>query len=757
MTTSTLTADHGQGGEHTAPPQQDAAVEKTTTFIVPDMHCGGCLRTIETSVAALAPVQLARANLSMKSLSVTWHPDEKGDGTPKEDAVLQALQAQGYTAHCEGSLSQIQAHEAAHMKKLIRATALAGFAAANIMLLSVSVWSGAQGATRDLFHWLSALLATPAIAYAGQPFFRPAMRALSARRLNMDVPISLAVLLAYGMSVWETINHGEHAYFDAAVMLLFFLLIGRTLDQAMRARARGAITRLSRLGARHAVRLNAAGEQQRVPVDAIAPGDQLLIRAGDRVPVDGEVVEGTSDLDVSLVTGESAPELARAGTYIRAGVLNLTGALTLRAGARAQQSFLADIVRLMRAAEVSRSGYRRLADRAAAIYAPAVHGIALLTFLAWITATGDWRVSLTTAIAVLIITCPCALGLAVPIVQVVTTGRLFERGIMIKDGAALERLSEVDTVLFDKTGTLTEGKPQIVTAQYHDDRGAAFAVAMAAQSRHPLAQAIAQAARTNDGKVSDNVDNVITVHEATDVAGCGIQGIIDGRTVRLGAPSWCSPHDMAAHTVDVTDWRDNEGVSPDNEGVSLVALSIDGNCAALFRLRDCLREDAATAIEALRRRHLHIGILSGDRAGAARLVGRQLGIDDVAAPLLPGEKVAHLEELHAAGHKTLMVGDGLNDAPSLRAAHVSMAPACAADIGRVAADMIFMHNNPGAIAYARVMAERMKRRIMQNFALAIAYNVIAVPIAVSGLATPLVAAIAMSSSSLLVTANALRR
>ncbi|HEY2875795.1 MAG TPA: heavy metal translocating P-type ATPase, partial [Reyranella sp.] len=423
---------------------------RQTDLSVPDMSCGGCLHKIESSLSQLKSVTRARANLSTRRVSVFW----RGEAPPP---LIPTLRAIGYPAH----LFDAAAGDDPVLSLLIRALAVAGFAASNIMMLSVGVWSGAGDEMRDLFHWISAGIALPALAYSGQVFFRSAWRALSHGQTNMDVPISIGVLLAFGMSLYETIQHGPHAYFDAAVSLLFFLLIGRTLDHVMRNRSRQAVSGLARLAPRGALAVQDDGTRAYLPVGEIAPGMTLLLAAGERVPVDARVVKGSSDLDVSLVSGESAPRPAIAGLALQAGVLNLTGPLTIVATAAAKDSFLAEMVGMMEAAEAGRSRYRRIADRAARLYAPVVHATAFLTFVGWMTASGDAHRAITIAIAVLIITCPCALGLAVPMVHVVAARRLYEAGIMIKDGGALERLATVDTAVFDKTGTLTSGQPRL--------------------------------------------------------------------------------------------------------------------------------------------------------------------------------------------------------------------------------------------------------------------------------------------------------
>lgn len=694
-----------------------------TDLSVPTVHCAACIQTIETAIGKLDRVEGARVNLSTKRVSVRW----RGDEVPPFVATLGRL---GYGAH----LFDPEADgKDTPFSELIRAVAVAGFAAGNIMLLSVSVWSGAQGATRDLFHWVSALIAIPALAFAGGIYFRSAWNALRHGRMNMDVPIAVGVSLAYAMSLYETINHGDHAYFDASVSLLFFLLIGRTLDHVMRERARTAVNGLARLAARSTMVLREDGSRDYLPVGEIEPGMQLLIAAGERVPVDGRIIGGASDLDCSLVSGESTPRNVAPGEPVQAGVLNLTGSLTVEATAAAKDSFLAEMVRLMEAAEGGRAHYRRIADRVSALYAPVVHLTAFVTFLGWMAATGDWHGAITIAIAVLIITCPCALGLAVPIVQVVAARRLFESGVMVKDGSAMERLAGIDTALFDKTGTLTLGLPRLINAPSIDPTMLAMAADMAAHSRHPFSKAITgHAAFAGQPKLAS-----VSEHP-----GFGIEATAQGSTWRLGRRGWA-------------EWKtrtDGEG----KHGYGGTVLAKDGTIVASFVFEDALRADARAALELLNSAGVSVEMLSGDTEAACGEVAEALGIERFVPALLPSGKVEQIEALTRTGHKVLMVGDGLNDTPALGAAHVSIAPATAADIGRNAADFVFLRESLLAVPLAVDVSRKAGRLIRQNIAIAIAYNAVAVPIAILGHVTPLIAAVAMSASSLLVIGNALR-
>ena len=701
---------------------------------VPDVHCGQCISTIERGLNGLEGIVSARVNLSLRRVTVVLDSAERSP-----DFVLARLDSLAFPATPVdlGDLGNVA--EKRKTEELLKALAVAGFAAGNIMLLSVSVWSGAAGASRDLFHLISGLIAIPVVAYSGRVFFASALQALSVRRLNMDVPISLAVILALLMSVYESLTGGEEAYFDAAVTLLFFLLIGRYLDQLMRDHARSAVLGLSKMTARGGTVVEPDGTLSYKPVDEIEPGMLLRIAAGERIPADGRVVKGASDLDRSLVTGESVPVAVTANSDVEAGTLNLTGAIDIAVTRKAEQSFIAEVMQMMEAAENGRGRYVRVADRMARIYAPAVHLLALFAFIGWMIATGgNWHASLYTAISVLIVTCPCALGLAVPVVHVIGAARLFGQGILMKDGSALERLAEADFAVFDKTGTLTTGTPRVAASGIVDE-DASVARALAQHSIHPASRAIAAYfADSGEAEIAD----------VREEPGYGIEGSFrtpDGemRRARLGRYDWvrrisaCAAADSAASG-------------------SGLAFAVEGGAASGFVLSEALREDAAEAVEALRDQHMDAEILSGDSEAAVREIGRRTGISAQRAGVTPAYKIARIQALHADGWRVMMVGDGLNDAPALAAGHVSMAPSSASDIGRMAADFVFTRESMMSVPYARAVAVKAGNLVRQNFGLAIIYNCIAVPLAVAGFVTPLVAALAMSGSSIVVVANSMR-
>jgi P-type Cu2+ transporter len=692
----------------------------------PAIHCGNCISTIESQIRKLSGVGTVRANLSFKRVSLTF------DGSRQSlEGIVCKLTELGFPP--QSLLAEANSGADPELKSLIRALAVSGFAATNIMLLSVSIWNGAEGATKDLFHFVSALIAIPAVAYGGLPFFRSAVAALRHHRMNMDVPISLGVLLATGMSMYESFIGGGHAYFDAATSLLFFLLIGRTLDHMMRSKARAAADSLLRIAAKGGFVVSDAGELTYMALDALKPGMRIRIAAGERFPVDGKVVEGESDVDRALVTGESEALRITPGADVEAGTLNLTGPIDICASRAAKDSFLAEVTQMMSSAESGRTGYVRVADRMAKIYAPAVHVLAFASFVGWMLWTkGDWHQSLTVAIAVLIITCPCALGLAVPVAHVVSAGRLFKAGILMKDGSALERLAAITDAVFDKTGTLTTGEPAVRATTIPSGPTAALAKALAHRSSHPAARALARYLPELP------LGDVLDVHE---VAGHGVEARYHDKRVRLGRPNW------------VAEISSQEASGANTPGS---AFALEGRPLYLSCFNETLRPDAGWMVSALRGQGISCRIISGDHEAPVAAVSSSLNMDGFQASMLPRDKLEYLKGQAATGCKVLMVGDGLNDAPALVAAHVSMAPSSASDVGRTAADFVFTRSSLSAVVYAYDMAVATHRIVKQNFGLAIIYNLLAVPLAVSGQLNPLLAAIAMSTSSIIVVGNSLR-
>lgn len=549
----------------------------------------------------------------------------------------------------------------------------------------------------------------------------------------MDVPVSAGVLLSFGLSVYDAVTGADHAYFEASTSLLFVLLGGRVLDQMMRRKAKSAVSALARMMPRGANMLDDSGRIEYVPMEMIRPSVRLLVAVGDRIPTDGIVSVGKSEIDGSLVSGESSWRYVSTGSEVRAGEINQGQPFTMTASVAPEDSVLSEMTRMLAAAEDGRASYRRLADRAASLYAPIVHSFALLAFAGWFHFSGDLHMAITIAVAVLVVTCPCALGIAVPMVQVVLARRLFEQGVIGTDGSAYERIAEIDTVVLDKTGTLTTGEPSLLEVDPLSAPWLGLAASIAGWSSHPYSKAIC----TADSR-TEQVGDAFVLEDVREVAGYGVEARSGQHVYRLGRPGW------AMHQT-----------GGDGE-TSSVTLSRDGSALAHFRFGETLRPGAAEMVRELSQRGLAIRILSGDNPAAVSRISELLGVKVFSAGLLPGDKVNAISELQSSGHKVLMIGDGINDAPALRASYASMAPSSASDIGRSAADFVFVGGDLAVVAETLDAVHKASRLVKQNFMLAAVYNAVSLPLALAGFVTPLIATIAMSTSSIMVIANALR-
>lgn len=707
--------------------KSDRAGDHTLSLMVDGITCAACIRKIETSLRGLTGVYYVRLNFSTRRLNVSWRGD-----TGLAETIIDTLTALSYKATPFDPETMARRDEKEN-SFLLLCLGVAGFAAGNIMLLSFSLWTtdiqtmGVE--VRDFLHWVSALIAIPAIAFSGRPFFLSALKALKAGRTNMDVPISVGLILTTGMSLFELAHHGEHAYFDSAVMLMFFLLVGRYLDHIARSKARQAATDLMGMMAGTATVLE-NGQPRSLLIRDIQPGMMILATAGEYIAVDGQIIEGRTDLDASLVTGESLPVAAGPGDMVMSGTVNLTGPVIIHALRNSEESQVGHMIGLMEKAEASQARYIRIADRAARLYTPVVHTLALIAFLGWVSIGHmPWQDALLIAATVLIITCPCALALAVPIVQVLAVGRLMKQGIMVQSGDVLEKVAGVDTVIFDKTGTLTSGRPVLINSDDIDPKAMQIAASMARYSRHPLSRALASFCAPGTGAI-----------EVEEIPGSGLRASIDGREVRLGRRLW-------ATTLFLPD---------DMPQAQEIVLGIDGQAPVRFLFRDELRPDARAVIDVLRARGLTLHLLSGDRADIVARMGQALDIASAHGQMTPDDKFRFMEDLHAKGHKIMMVGDGINDAPILAGADVSIAPASGIDIARRAAQVVFTGDRLKPVITVLDMGRLSRTRIRENFIMTIIYNVCAIPLAVAGYVTPLVAALAMSLSSLAVILNAFR-
>ena len=691
----------------------------TFEIAVSGARCANCIAKIESGVRAMPGVETARLNLSTGKLLVSW-----GEKPVPPQSVLRRVRDLGYEAQPFEAAAVLNAEEK-EGRFLLHCLAVAGFGTVFVMGLMDAVWYGGSDmslATRQIFFWLAAAVSVPSTLYSAQPFLRSAWRSLAKHQTNMDVPISAALILSLTLSVYQTLAHGMNTYFDAAVMLTFLLLIGRYLDFRLRDRARGAAQHLLTLQSQLARRLKADGSVETIAAKQIAPGDRILLASGERAPVDGTIEDVDTEADVSLVTGESAPVAVPQGGFLHAGSVIVGRPVQLRASALVQNSLVADLARLLEAGQQTRSLYVRLADRAARTYVPFVSAMAVLVFAGWMIAGGSVATAATNAITILVITCPCALGLAVPAVQVVATGRLFGEGLFVKSGDALERLAEIDTAVFDKTGTLTLGVPVLANASEIPLNVLLRTAEIARTSRHPLARSLAAASKS--GRAAAGV---------CEVPGSGLE---TDAGERLGNATWC-------------------GGTSDSSSSELW-FRMPGAAPVRFAFHDAIRDDTTAMISSLRARGIAIEMLTGDHAGPAAALARQAGIQTWHADVNPGAKAARIETLRAQGRHVLMVGDGINDAGAMALAHVSIAPGTAADVSQLAADIVLRGDSLTPIVEAIDVARKARRLVLENFTLAAIYNLTAIPLAALGLVTPLIAAATMAGSSLIVTLNALR-
>jgi Cu2+-exporting ATPase len=761
---------------------QDEQGSYQLTLSVRGIHCASCIQLIENALYAQEDIITARVNMTTERLTISWRGKAE-----RADAFVQIVRKLGYGVE-PFDASRQKSLRSEEEKFLLSCIAVSAFSAGNLMMISVGLWSSTAEtmgfATRDFLHWISALIALPTILYAGRPFFYSAFAVLKERHTNMDVPISLAIILASGMSLLETISHGEHVYFDSAVMLTFFLLIGRYLDARAKGKAKETAQELLTMLSGTATVLQ-DNKRVAVPIRDLREGMTVLVASGENIAADGVITQGETELDMSLITGETIPGTAKKSDAVFAGTVNLAAPIRISVSKATENNLLSDIVKLMEKAEQGQAHYVRLADKAAKLYTPVVHTMGLVTFLGWWLLMGEpWQSSLLIAITVLIITCPCALGLAVPVVQVLASSKLMKQGVLLKSGDALEKLSNIDVAVFDKTGTLTLGKPELIDIKvnshepakavlhceddnpnreqisnvHHEPAKAVLhcednnpnreqisnvhhepakagkkelqlAASIASHSKHPLSQAICK----------EYSGELITADSIKEFPGKGIEALIDGKKIRLGSRKWCG----------------DKGKHLDDAALELW-LSVQGEDPTCFTFADTLREDTKQVISQFKQAGIRTVLLSGDRKEVVSKISEEVGIEEHYAELSPVEKCDYIEQLKQEGHYVAMLGDGLNDAPSLAAADVSISPSTAIDIAQNTADIVFQGERLSPAFNTWKVAGQSKKLVKQNFALAVVYNIIAIPLAVMGHVTPLIAAIAMSGSSLVVIGNSFR-
>jgi Cu2+-exporting ATPase len=693
-----------------------------TQFFAEGMRCANCARSIRKTVAALPGVRHVEVNLATARVSVGWNPRELA-----LDRVLDSIAALGFRAVPMLGDAAAAARRSERRSALKR-IGLAGLGTMQLSMYTVGLYAGAftgiEPGMARLLRVASMWITLPILLYSGAPFLRGAWHDIRRRSLGMDVPVAAALVLAFAASAFNTLRDTGQVYFDSVTMFIFFLLIGRYVEANMRRGSLDATEALARSLPATASRLAAGGGSERVALMDIRSGDRLLIASGAVIPVDGVLEAGTALIDESLVSGEATAVRHSAGDTLFGGAVNVGAPLTLRARTDARGSTLASMIALMERAQSERPRVALAADRAAAWFVSSILALALLVAGLWL--WFDPARAFEATLAVLVVTCPCALSLATPAAMAAATARLARQGVLVTRANALEQLAGIDTVVLDKTGTLTTAAPRLgaisACAELPAERCAAIAAALERHSAHPLAAAFAP------------LDRALAATEVREVSGMGLEGRVDGRSYRVGR------HEFAGDAE----------LRPPPGAEERVWLGRDGRLLASFEVLDALRPDAAEMVRALRAAGLTLRIASGDRPGAVARIAGELGIDAPHGRQTPADKIALVRELQSGGHRVLMLGDGINDGPVLAAADVSCAMGQGAAVAHAAADMLLLGDALGGIARAVATARGSARLIRGNLRWALGYNLCAVPIAALGWVPPWVAAIGMSMSSLYV-------
>jgi Cu2+-exporting ATPase len=709
------------------------------------LRCAGCVGRVERELRATGGVTEACVDYTTHRALVRY---EAGRTDP--DALVRRVAALGYAA-TPYDPAALGAGEQRSARSMLARLLVAAFLAGNVMLIAAALYIGSyqdlDAATRRALRWVAIALSLPAATWCAAPFWRGALSGLARREITMDVPVVLGVAISLGASVVATLSDAEHVFMDSAAMIVFLILLGRTLERRARASAAGAVERLAALAPQRSLRRR-GDTLESVPLEQLAPGDLVVVPVGERVPADGVIVRGASELDESLLTGESLPVARGAGEEVQAGTRNVLAELELRVTARAREGSLARLGALLARAQARRPAIQRHADRVARVFAPAVLCAAAITALVHALAGRSALDTALIAASVLIVACPCALGLATPVAIAAAIGRAARLGVLIVRGDALERCARVGRVLLDKTGTLTEGRLALeeIDAAPGCSNEAVLCAAASAEgaSTHPLAAAIRTAASERGIEGSE-------LERRTTLAGCGVEAGDPEEPLRVGTRRW-----LAACGVEIPRELAERAAKHAAEGLSMAFVARGEHALGLLAFSDPLRADARDAVAALRRLGLEVALASGDSEPAVALAAARAGVATARAQLTPAEKVAWLEALAADGRPVLAAGDGINDAPALAAAHVGVAMGRGAGVTLAAADLVIRSPRLTALADAVALSRTALRRIRENLGIALAYNALAIPLAAAGWLHPLPAALAMSLSSLVVTANAVR-
>ncbi|QYF95610.1 heavy metal translocating P-type ATPase [Massilia sp. PAMC28688] len=706
-----------------------------TSLQVGGMSCASCAGRVEKALRAVPGVADATVNLATERATVLSQGRALDPG-----ALIAAVEKAGYTAHAQ--------HEAAPARGGIPEAWQIAIAALLTLPLIVPMIADALGFHVMLPAYVQFLLAAPVQFWIGARFYSGAWKALRARTGNMDLLVALGTSAAFGLSLYQWLGLGiSHLYFEAGAVVITLVRLGKWLEARAKRQTTEAIRALQALRPDTA-RVRRDGQERMVPIAFLRVGDEVVVRPGERVPMDGTVLEGHSHADESMLTGESMPVAKEPGGTVVGGSVNAEGLLVVRASAIGAETVLARIIRSVEDAQAAKAPIQRLVDKVSAVFVPVIVLIALATFGAWWLVSGTWEGALINAVAVLVIACPCALGLATPTAIMAGTGVAARQGILIKDAEALELLHGVQVVAFDKTGTLTEGKPRLTACEAADgDDGALLALAAAVQqgSEHPLARAVEAAAR-------EAGTHVAKAEATTAVSGQGVTATVNGLKLALG-----NTRMMAQHGIDLGAMQ-ARARAHEQAGRTVSWLAQVGTAPRLVGMLafgDTVKGDSAEAVRRLRQAGVRTVMLTGDNEGSARHIAGQTGIDEVHAQLMPDDKARILGELRASGQRVAMVGDGINDAPALAAADIGIAMGGGTDVAMHTAGVTLMRGDPRLLSDAIDISRRTYSKIRQNLFWAFIFNIIGVPLAALGMLSPMIAGAAMAFSSVTVVSNAL--
>lgn len=717
---------------------------RTIVLLLEGIHCAACVWLIERAIGKLTGINKAQVNLTTKQLVVAW--DNRQIALSR---IMQTLLNIGYAAvPYDPDMAERLALNS--NRRLLYRMAFAGFAAMNLMWVAIALYTGADnGEFGSWFQWISFAIATPTLFYAGFPFLKSAVLGVRQRHLTMDLPIAIGASVTYAYSTYILLldNAQTAVYFDTVVNFLFVILVGRYLEAMSKREALSATRRLLALQPTFTT-VVVQGEFVVKSIQEVEIGDTVLIRPGERVPVDGIVIEGKSAVNEAMLSGESLPLFKQIGDKVVAGSVNIEGALQVRTVQVLRNTALSKIVGLIETAQASKAPIQCTADRIVPWFVLTTLTLASLTFFLWLRT--DMDTALLAAVSVLIITCPCALGLATPMAVAVATGVAAQRGILIRQGAALESLSEISHVVFDKTGTLTTGQLTVVAVHPLTDSEEdllMLAAAVEQSSEHSIAAAIVSAAKARGIQTLPKIKNFKAF------AGQGVQVEIAGALVQLGTQAWFATQDISLPANLAKQCRALE-----MKGISCVLVVNASQVVGAIGLADTVRPEAAATLAVLRSANISIHIISGDKLTVVRTLAHTADLGDVTiqAEVLPQDKVAAVKALQAQGARVMMVGDGVNDAPALVQADVGVALGSGTDVSIESADIVLNQSDLSKVVEAQALAHRTLQIIKQNIGLSITYNIIMVPLAMMALVSPLVAAITMPISSLLVIGNAAR-